>query len=173
MYLVSLYFDEQTNKTISKLMKSVASKCGNNYMFDKNIPPHLTIASVEEGQEAQIIQALDACIENWQQGKLDFVAIGSFKPHVLFLTPVLNEYLHKLSIVANDVVGASDSKYLPFNWLPHTTIARTLSEEQMLTAFRVLQANFTPFSGRITSVGLAKNRPHQDIRIWHLPSKND
>lgn len=168
MYLVSLYFDELTENTIARLMKSVATKCGNNYMFDKNIPPHLTIASVDEGQEIQIVEALETCVANWQQGKIDFVAIGSFKPQVLFLTPILSKYLHELSVGANKVLETQDGKYQPFSWLPHTTIARKLTEEQMMTAFRVLQANFEPFSGQVTRVGLAKNNPHQDIKVWKL-----
>ncbi len=169
MYLVSLYFDEQTSKTISKLMKSVAVKSGNNYMLEKNIPPHLTIASAELCEVEYIISKIENCVKNYHQGQVEFVSIGSFKPHVLFLTPVLNEFLHNLSVDVNKALGQQNSKYLPFNWLPHTTIARTLSEEQMMTAFRVLQANFTPFTGRVIGVGLAENRPFRDVKVWNLP----
>lgn len=173
MYLVSLYFDEQTNEKVLKFMKSVAVKCGNNYMFDKNIPPHMTIASVSEGNENEIISVLDSVIKNWKQGQIDFVAIGSFKPHVLFLSPILNEYLNELSVLVNEALRMNgcqpgNSMYLPYQWLPHTTIARTLNEEQMITAFRVLQANFEPFSGTVIKVGLAKNNSHRDIKIWEL-----
>lgn len=190
MYLVSLYFDEETEKRIQKLMDSVARKCGNTYMQDKMIPPHLTIAAVDDDREEQVIEALDLIFSKWQQEEIRWVATGSFKPHVLFIIPVLNEYLHKMSVEVNNTLqrlicaeyGSNykdDIKlnerqrsigltYLPFGWLPHTTIARTLSEEQMMTAFRVLQANFVPFSGKVTRVGLAKNNPHQDIKIWEL-----
>lgn len=173
MYLISLYFDEQTEERIFHMMKSVAAKSGNNYMLNKNIPPHLTIASVEECEENKIIEALDKCIGKWQQDQLDWTAIGSFKPHVLFLMPVLNTYLHELSVSVNEAfernqMEQAKNKYLPFQWIPHTTIARTLSEEQMLTAFRVLQANFEPFSGTATRIGLAKSNPYQDIKLFYL-----
>ena len=170
MYLVSLYFDSQTEEVLQKHMDKVAAKTGNMYMHKLGIPPHLTIASCRNDREEELISVLGEYAGVWQTGTVNWAAIGSFKPHVLFLAPVLNQYLHGLCVSANraiDRVGGRDRTdcYQPFGWMPHTTIARTLSEKQMLTGFHILQANFQPFSGEIVRVGLARSNPYQNIAV--------
>ena len=71
----------------------------------------------------------DAMLEAKRQGKIRFISTGAFFPQVLYLEPVLNEYLHKLACVVNEAVKAlSDTivspYYQPFSWLPHVTLAK-------------------------------------------------
>lgn len=47
MYLISVYFDEHTNKRINRYMNRIAEQTGNTFMTENNVPPHLTISSVE------------------------------------------------------------------------------------------------------------------------------
>ena len=58
--------------------------------------------------------------------------------------------------------------YRPFQWLPHTTIGKKLSKEEMKVAFEVLQNSFGMFSGDVVKIGLAKTNPYQDIVSWYL-----
>ena len=41
MYLVSLYFDEKTNRRLKNYIEQVADKTGNTFMVDRNVPPIL------------------------------------------------------------------------------------------------------------------------------------
>ena len=98
---------------------------------------------------------------------------STFFPYVIYLAPVLNEYLFSLSktIFDNleDLDNISINKYYqPFSWQPHTTVGRKLSEEQMQLAFCTLQKHFTPFKGTVTKIGLAKTNPHRDIVVFDL-----
>lgn len=174
MYLISLYFDEETEALLQKHIERVAAKTGNTYMLDNRIPPHITIASCGCGREDMLAAEMERVVKTWRQGAVEWVAVGSFKPHVLFFAPVLNSYLHELCVSANALLSElcgerSFGYYQPFRWFPHVTIARTLSEEQMRKGFQVLQANFQPFSGRAVEVGLAGSHPHQDIKRWRMP----
>lgn len=178
MYLVSLYFDEETERILQKYIKRTAEKTGNFYMLEHQILPHLTIAACNSKRERELIAALDACAGLWHAGSIDWAGVGSFKPRVLFLLPVLSLYLHELCVSANAAaeragrnVGEGINRYRPFGWIPHTTIARTLSEKQMLAGFHILQADFTPFTGKGTRIGLARSNPYQDIKVWELPEK--
>jgi hypothetical protein len=86
---------------------------------------------------------------------------------------VLNEYLHGLSCILSEELQAIPDTilspyYQPFSWLPHCTIAKQLSKEQMLQRYEVLQNQFAPFSGEVTKIGIAKTNPHRDIRVWEL-----
>ena len=61
--------------------------------------------------------------------------------------------------------------YQPFQWLPHTTIGKKLSEEEMVKAFMALQKSFGMFEGNVIRIGLAKTNPYEDIASWELLSK--
>ena len=47
MYLTSIYFDDKANKLLQRNINKIAEKTGNTFMTDNNVPPHLTISSVE------------------------------------------------------------------------------------------------------------------------------
>ncbi len=54
MYLISVYFDDKSNKIISNYINKIAQKTGNTFMTDNHVPPHLTIMSVEAREEKKI-----------------------------------------------------------------------------------------------------------------------
>lgn len=174
MYLVSLYFDRKTEEILQRHIDKVAAKTGNTYMQERRIPPHLTVASCRNVREEELILALNGCSGAWHTGTVNWAAVGSFKPHVLFLAPVLNQYLHELCLSVNTAIGRLDGgidasgHYQPFEWMPHTAVARTLTEEQMLTGFHVLQTNFQPFLGDGVKIGLARSNPYQNLAVWDL-----
>ena len=61
-----------------------------------------------------------------------------------------------------------DQRYLPFQWFPHTTLAKQLNEEQLRHAFEVMQKQFGPFEGTVKSIGLTKTNPYENIKIIKL-----
>lgn len=173
MYLVSIYFDDKTNKVIQNYINKVAEKTGNRFMIDGKVPPHITISAFETKQEEKVIETLKESTSKMQGRQLDWASVGTFFPHVIYLTPVLNEYLHSLSQNVYDCIRDIEDTiispyYRPFQWLPHTTIGKKLCKEEMQTAFEVLQNDFAMFSGTVTRIGLAKTNPYTDIISWEL-----
>ena len=47
MYLVSVYFDDIANRVLQRYIDQVAERTGNAFMTEKNVPPHMTISSIE------------------------------------------------------------------------------------------------------------------------------
>lgn len=173
MYLVSLYFDEKTTTCIQKYIDTVAMRTGNSYMKDGKVPPHITVSAFEAKQEGQIIAALDDCVKQLHKGVLQWVSVGAFFPYVIYLSPVLNAYLHGVSdAVYNGIKDEEDilihKCYMPFQWQPHTTIGKKLSKEEMQIAFSTLQESFGMFSGESVKIGLARTNPYEDIAVWDL-----
>ncbi len=173
MYLVSLYFDEKTNKIIQSYIDKVAEKTGNTFMIDGKVPPHITISAFETKQEEQVIEYLNGFVEKMESKPLQWVSVGSFLPYVIYIAPVLNEYLHGFVETIYDAVkSVPETKmspyYKPFGWLPHTTIGKKLSKEEMQIAFDMMQSQFQVFSGNVVRVGLAKTNPYQEIKNWEL-----
>lgn len=74
MYLISIYFDEATNKTIQNLIKQIARNTGNTYMLDRDVPPHITISSFEAKCENKIINCLEECVKHLRQGDIQWLS---------------------------------------------------------------------------------------------------
>ena len=173
MYLVSIYFDEQTNKEINRHIEQVAKQTGNPFMLEGNVPPHITISAFENMDKETVLQVLEQGIKTVKSGRLQWVSVGTFLPNVIFIQPVLNVYLHQLSeTITSCLHTVNDIKispmYKPFQWLAHTTIGKTLEKEQLQKAFATLQNNFVPFDGQVVKIGLAKTNPYTEIKNWEL-----
>ena len=173
MYLISIYFDKKTKDRLHLLMQHVAEVTGNQFMLDNQVPPHITVASVETKYEDELIALIERITKNLKQGEIKFVSAGNFSTKVVFVQPVLNEYLHQLSVVLNRWLEQMDETilspyYQPFSWLPHCTIGKQLSKEEVQKALIELSAQFVPFNACVTRIGVAKTNPHRDIKIWHL-----
>ncbi len=173
MYLVSIYFDEKTNKKIQRYINQVAEKTGNTFMLDGKVPPHITVSAFETQEEDKVIRVLEDEAKKLSGGQLIWASVGQLLPYVIYAAPVLNQYLHEMSMsiyhALEKVKGIQISPYYqPYQWLPHTTIGKTLTKEQMRTAFEVMQNSFGVFEGQVVRIGLAKPNPHRDIRSWEL-----
>lgn len=173
MYLVSAYFDDITEKRISGYMKQVRKTTGNTLMLDGNVPPHITIASFHTETESDAREIFFRGAESLKNGNVSWVSIGAFLPDVIYIAPVLNEYLHRLSESYSKVINERqrtriDGRYVPFSWFPHSTLAKRLSMEQLTSAFSVMQNQFAPFEGKVTKIGLSKTNPYVDIEVISL-----
>ena len=172
MYLVSLYFDKKTEEQIQSYIDDIANICGNSFMVDNHVPPHITISAFDTFCEKDVVDALDIAISDVKQNKIEWVTVGTF-PTVIFIQPVLNKYLQDMSNIIyksiDDIPNTKISKYYkPFSWLPHATIAKQLSESQMKEAFSVLHKSFGAFEGEVVRIELAKKKPYRVIASWEL-----
>ena len=67
MYLISAYFDENTNKILKHLQQKIADKTGNDFMIRNNVMPHLTISAIEARNVDVLIPAFEkVCREKLQ-----------------------------------------------------------------------------------------------------------
>lgn len=131
LYLISVYFDEKSNKRLLHYVEKIAEQTGSTFMMDNHVSPHLTISSVEARDGALLIPYLERIQEHFTRGTIQFVSVGMFFPYVMYVTPVLNGYLQELSgriyDAVCDIQEMRISKfYRPMQWLPHVTIGKTL-----------------------------------------------
>lgn len=173
MYLISVYFDDKSNKQLQRYCKLIAEKTGNTFMTEHKVPPHMTIAAIEARNVELLCPAFESLNGRTGLGQIQFVSIGLFLPYVMYVTPVLNAYLFDLqkSIyeTIRDIPETTVGRfYQPHSWLPHVTLGKMLDKQQMLTACKVMQEQFVPFTADITEIGLATVNPHRDVRRFSL-----
>lgn len=173
MYLVSIYFDKVSTKRIQTLIDQIAMASGNHYMIEKQVPPHMTLSAIEARSVDILIPAIKQLESKLHTGTIQFVTVGQLFPYVLYTMPVLNPYLQDLALHISDAVSdipeTTISKYYrPQSWLPHVTLAKTLSKIEMQQAFSVVQEKFSVFQAQVTELGLAKVNPHNDVLRFAL-----
>ncbi len=169
MYLISAYFDANTNKILQKYIDNIAAASGNRFMVDNNVPPHLTLSAIEAKSVDVLVPAFEDLRGRITSGEIEIVTIGQIMPKVIYAAPYLNNYLNELSkdiySAFADISETTISKYYkPLSWLPHITLGKTLTISQLQEAFKVTQ-DFKPFTGQIVKIGLAKVNPHDDVSV--------
>lgn len=173
MYLISVYFDDKANRILQRYIDQIAEITGNDFMVAHKVPPHMTISSIE-ARSVEVLEPVFACLEGkLVSGKIPFVSVGQLLPYVMYVTPVLNDYLSNLSTQVyeafKDIPETKISRiYQPGSWLPHVTLGKTLDKYQMVEAFKVMQNSFQPFEAAVTEIGLAKVNPHEDVASFKL-----
>lgn len=168
MYLISLYFDEKTNSILKRYIDKISKETGNAFMTDHEVPPHMTLSAIEARSADVLKPSFDSLKGRLEGGKIQFVSTGQLLPYVFYITPVLNDYLTGLSKTVYDEYSkipktAISRYYRPGSWLPHVTIGKTLTKEQMLIALKLMQDEFTPFKSEVTRIGLSRVNPHKDV----------
>lgn len=184
MYLISAYFDENTNKILKHLQQKIADKTGNDFMIRNNVMPHLTISAIEARNVDVLIPAFEkVCREKLQpldekgvvnvNNTINIVSVGQLFPRVIYAAPVFNEYMMNLSIsIYNEFTTIPETNiskfYQPYSWMPHITLGKCLDKEQMRQAFAVLQDLFMPIDGWIAKIGLSTVNPYREVMSVEL-----
>jgi 2'-5' RNA ligase len=133
----------------------------------------MTISSIEARSVDILTEPFLQLHGKIRSGKIMIASVGQFLPCVFYAAPVWNEYLATLSGQIYQQFGeipeTSTSKYYqPGSWLPHVTLAKTLTKEQMQLALQVMQDQFQVFEATVTEIGLAKVNPHEDVERFTL-----
>lgn len=109
MYLISLYFDEKTNRTLQRLIDKIADHTGNAFMTEHNVPPHMTISSIEARNPEVLIPAFSGLFSNRQN--LQFHSQTSLfvemKTTIKQTSKTQNEKIHSESIQSKNIQSES------------------------------------------------------------------
>ena len=172
-YAVVLYFDKETETYFHDIIVSIAESGASNYMIDNKVIPHITIADFHTENIDNVINALEKGISDFKQGDVIWASLSSFVPRVLFAAPVMNEYLLNACVAINRIIKplaphCGNGQYLPFQWVPHTTLASRLDSESLSMAFNIASQRFSAIKGQCNKISLIQCSPVQEIKTWDL-----
>lgn len=172
-YSVVFYFDDETNDKIKSLMHLIVDNGVNDYLISNKVPPHITIADFECEDISTVINLLEVYKEEIRQDCVYWASIGLFNPSVLFLAPIVNQFLLRSCEMVNNLIkvipkAENNSNYMLYQWVPHTTIAAKLSSQELEKAFLATNNNFKAFGGYVTKLAIVQNKPRIDIKVWSL-----
>ncbi len=168
MYLISAYFDDNTAKTLQRYIDIIAKETGNDFMVEHNVPPHMTLAAIEARSAEILLPGFQSLSETVKAGEITIVSVGMLLPYVLYAAPVLNGYLQgisdRIAETYAEIPEIMFSRYYrPMQWLPHITLGKQLTEEQMKIAADLMIRHFAPLKAAVSCLGLAEVNPHHDV----------
>ena len=172
-YAVTLEFDKETENKIQELIDEVAKVTGCDYMKRSKIPPHVTVSALVSDDEESLLLEMEKIAETMNKEFLWFANIGVFNPLVIYLGPVMNEFLQNTCRTVNErllqyaEVG-NRGRYLPNQWIPHAGIAVKLTPEALKEAFAIVQEKFSAFGATVEKVVLARAEPYEELCSWKL-----
>jgi len=173
-YAVVLYFDEKIEEKIKSLIRKIANKTGNKYMVDNKIPPHITISLFQyNGKIDTVMEIIENNISLFNRNNIVIASIGIFNPSVLFIAPVINDYLLDLNKKVNKVININDEilldkNYMENQWIPHISLGVKLNENELISGIKILVESFKILDIGIDRVGFAKCNPYKDIKTWKI-----
>lgn len=168
-FLISIYFDKETNEYISGLMSRIAQKTSNDTMLA--IPPHITIGMINTDDVEEACLKLESIVKSIKSFEIQLISVGMFGSKVVYIEPVLSKELHELCEMVNRTYAGEihmSSRYKPFGWLPHITVAKYLTKEQQLEAVKLLQDENVFRNVRIEKIGLATTKPYKDVSLLEI-----
>ena len=172
-YAVTLEFDAETENKIQVLIDEVAKQTGCDYMKHSDIPPHITVSAFISDNEDALLSEMENIAELINKDYIWFANIGVFNPLVIYLGPVMNEFLQNTCRIVNERLSeyadvGNRGRYLPNQWVPHAAIAVKLTPDAIKDAFAIVQEKFSAFEATAEKIVLARAEPYEELRSWKL-----
>ena len=172
-YAITLEFDKETENRIQALIDEVAKVTGCDYIKQAQIPPHVTVSALVSDNEKALLSEMKSIGETMKKDAVWFANIGVFNPLVIYLGPVMNEFLYNTCKTVNErLLKYADvgnrGNYLPYQWVPHAAIAVKLTPDALKAAFAIVQEKFTAFGATAEKIVLARSVPYEELCSWRL-----
>lgn len=172
-YAVTLEFDKISAKKMQEMIERTARVTGCDQMVQQKVPPHVTVCCLEGDNDEALLAEMEEIAASMSKQTLRFANIGVFNPLVIYLGPIMNEFLLDTNRVVNErllkyaEVG-NKGNYLPNRWVPHVGIALKLTPDALDVAFDIVREMFTPFEATVERIVLAKAEPYEEMKSWEL-----
>lgn len=173
-YAVILYLDADTEASVRGMWERMGEAGVSHALLETGACPHVTCAVYEDmdldrcrpvlAREAQALAAFP----------IHFPFLGAFssRESVVFLGAAMSPDLVAVHSAIHRVLSAcgfqSWAHYLPGNWVPHCTLARYLTGDQIPDAIAIAQELALPVKGRIDRVGLVAFPPIRTAGTYPL-----
>jgi len=173
-YAIVLYFNKAMEDKINSFIYKIANETGNKYMVDNNIPPHITISLFKYDEEIDtIINIVENNISKFIKNKIGIASIGIFNPNVLYLSPIMNDYLIDLNKDINKIIKTNnnvlfDKNYMENQWIPHISLAVKLNKNELVNGIKTLMEYFEVIEIEANRIGLSECNPYKDIKTWEI-----
>ncbi len=162
-YAIELFYDNETENELYKIMNLVADKGISTKFVEWGTRPHLALGCFNDIEEEVCIERLKQFAQTHKAMPAYLGAVGMFNDTKnIFVTPIMNRDMYQFQRELHEMLCDFNTKgyewYLPDRWVPHTTLASTGedSEEAFFKASELVLREFQKIRGEFSSIGLVK-----------------
>jgi 2'-5' RNA ligase len=173
-FAVQLYFDQPLEEAFLHVRAGLTNAGVTPTLKRLGDRPHVSLSVQTSLQPARLLPRLEKFAAATAPFEVSFGAFGSFpgREGVVFLAPAPTEALLRAQKKMHDHLLASyadaHEHYFSKGWVPHSTVGFELPQRGVAAALAWLGANFKPFAGRFTRIGLIEFRPVKVIATFPL-----
>lgn len=170
LYALVGFLDDKTEQYIVGLWDELSQKNISHYAKEtQNMRPHITIADYDKLNKEEFIELLNEFYEEKSKVNVTFSVLGTFlKTGTLFLSPTITKAIigfhnshHEYFLKYYN----ADSLYIPNRWIPHCTIANSLTHEKLIEAFNYYSNKIDIIDAKISEVALLEVRYEENNSI--------
>jgi len=167
-YAVVLLFEESSIHPIAAIKKSLV-KFQSIEPDQNEIPPHLTLAIFDDIDCSACEEKLEDLAEAFDIDAIHFDHLGLFtqNSYILFLAAQTSLDLLEFHAEVHHMLSASTSGswqiYQPGRWVPHITLAKSISKDSLPESIELTDAINLPFSANIAQIGIIFFDPSMTI----------
>ncbi len=170
-YALVYEFDKDSQEYIDGIIQEVTKVTGNNYMAVEKISGHLTIGCFETESESLLIDLVESGLKDIRSSSITLGSVGIFKPSVLFIAPILNQFLQESCECFFDYLHeiaspSDDNHYAPHCWVPH--IAINITDENLTRGLEKCLELFEQRSVICEKLTVVKCDPYTEIKQYSL-----
>ena len=162
-YAIELYFDKETERTLSRLVQRVADEKLSTKFLEWKTRPHLTLACYNDVDEQKCIEQLKKFAQSHKAVPAYIGSVGMFNDSkTIFVSPIMNRSMYQLQAELHECLSDFDTTgwewYCPDRWVPHCTLALTKDDEDSVfyKASDLILHEFQKLSGKFVEIGLVK-----------------
>ncbi len=173
-YRIELGFDDKGENRIRNYWEKLKENKLNSYMIDSKSTPHISLAVYSDILAGRFEDELRRFSRLIKPFEVRFFGFGIFPTdeRVLYLTPKVSKYMIRVHEDFNQhFVDFNDSinpYYLPENWVPHCTLGRNFSENNIKQAIEELSKDFNPFAVKVSKISAVEFFPSRELFTFKL-----
>lgn len=173
-FAVEMYFDRQAEERIGMLWEELASRGIDCLLPAVGSRPHISLAVFEQIDLDRMQEEVERFAARQRPVPLTLSSVGVFPTPegVVFLAPVVTPELLEAHRRFHERIEATRSRsrdhYLPGQWVPHCTIATSLTHDRVPLTLEICGRSraFGPLV--LTEVGLVEFRPVREMGTYAL-----
>ena len=153
LYLIAK-LDAATQQNLTRLYTALVD-AGSSENPKPSIPFHITMASFEPTQEAEVLARTKAVCAKTSPFSLTLSNIGLFGSKVLFIAPAINQELLDL----HNALDPLEPAVGVHNWVAHVTMLLDEPEPAILSAVPIVARTFSPTAAKVESIAVYEYPP--------------
>ncbi|HEU4327923.1 MAG TPA: 2'-5' RNA ligase family protein [Roseiflexaceae bacterium] len=173
--VIEAFFDPVTEGTIRSMWQTIERAALPAKLPSSGSRLHISLASCDYLERGVFVPLLEHITAATSCFSIRFAHFGRFiaGEGALFLAPVVSEQLislHRSVLAAFERYKLAASSYdLPDQWVPHCTLVRAISSDDVGAAIAVCHSVGIPLQGQIEALGLVAVCPERIEQLVTIP----